>query len=309
MRELFAARWLIVGTTQAVSATLHHRADPRYWIRRFGCGVLLILLAGTGMVARVFQGGLAAIATVGAGFVGFYLAFSAIQPLARFAARAQARRQPWSTHANDQFADASLPRRVFYLLTAVASVDGPVSEAERAMVRSFVFEHFLDRVSQVELVQWERQPLQVNDLRGLAARVAVGLSEAEIDTLFLWSALVAFADGKFEDREHGVLQQIATAFGLQKVRARMLFHAARVQWLNRQQQRSARPTAPVDARAHALSVLGLPANATADQIRKRHRELVRRFHPDAQPNLGPVAQREATERFQEIQRAYETLTN
>jgi curved DNA-binding protein CbpA len=67
-----------------------------------------------------------------------------------------------------------------------------------------------------------------------------------------------------------------------------------------------RATAPAAAAA-ALATLGLPADATPEQIRKRHRELVRRFHPDAQPNLGPVAQREATERFTAIQRAYETL--
>jgi curved DNA-binding protein CbpA len=49
-------------------------------------------------------------------------------------------------------------------------------------------------------------------------------------------------------------------------------------------------------------------DASADDIRRRHRELVRRFHPDAQPNLGPIAQQEATERFRAIQRAYELLT-
>jgi DnaJ-class molecular chaperone len=55
--------------------------------------------------------------------------------------------------------------------------------------------------------------------------------------------------------------------------------------------------------------LGLPINANKDQIRRRHRELVRKFHPDAQPNLGPVAQKEATNRFRAIQHAYELLTD
>jgi DnaJ-domain-containing protein 1 len=67
-----------------------------------------------------------------------------------------------------------------------------------------------------------------------------------------------------------------------------------------------RPRTRADARAPDTA--GLPVDATPAQIRKRHRELVRKFHPDAQPHLGPVAQREATERFTAIQRAYETLT-
>jgi DnaJ-domain-containing protein 1 len=291
------------------------RSDPKYWLLRFGGGVLMILAAGLGVVARLTRwGDPTGFVTLVVGFWGFYLAFGAIQPLVRLSARAQARRHPWSASATDQFARASLPRRVFYLLTAIAGVDGPISAREREMVRAFVLEHFVSGVSNGELRAWEAQPLQVDDRAGLAARIAAGLSEAEIDTLFIWCALVAFADGKFVETEHGVLQEIARAFGLQQRRARMLFHLARSQFLREQGQgagdgRGRPANGPGDVRTRALQVLGLPNDATADQIRKRHRELVRRFHPDAQPNLGPVAQREATERFQEIQRAYETLSN
>lgn len=290
------------------------RSDPKYWLLRFGAGVAMILAAGLGVFSRTGgrMGGEVSTGwvTLIVGFWGFYLAFGAIQPLIRMSARAQARSRPWSESATDQFARASLPRRVFYLLTAVAGVDGPISAREREMVRAFVLEHFVSGVSNGELRAWEAQPLQVNDRTGLAARIAAGLSEAEIDTLFIWCALVAFADGKFAQSEHGVLQEVAKAFGLPQRRARMLFHLARSQFLREQtDDTSGRTTTSAGTpRERALAVLGLASDATPEQIRKRHRELVRRFHPDAQPNLGPVAQREATERFQEIQRAYELLT-
>jgi DnaJ-class molecular chaperone len=88
-----------------------------------------------------------------------------------------------------------------------------------------------------------------------------------------------------------------------------LFHLARAQYLRGEKQGSAtRPGPAIDRRAQALAVLGLPSDANPVQIRARHRQLVRKFHPDAHANLGPIAQREATERFTEIQRAYETLT-
>jgi curved DNA-binding protein CbpA len=51
-------------------------------------------------------------------------------------------------------------------------------------------------------------------------------------------------------------------------------------------------------------VLGLPRGASRDDIRKAHRELVRKYHPDANPE-DPAAE----ERFKEIQRAYEVLSN
>ncbi len=38
-----------------------------------------------------------------------------------------------------------------------------------------------------------------------------------------------------------------------------------------------------------------------------HRQLVKQFHPDKHAHLGPVAAKEAEERFREVQSAYELL--
>lgn len=51
-------------------------------------------------------------------------------------------------------------------------------------------------------------------------------------------------------------------------------------------------------------LLGLPREASQDDIRKAHRKLVRRYHPDANPE-DPQAE----ERFKEIQQAYEVLSD
>jgi DnaJ-class molecular chaperone len=51
-------------------------------------------------------------------------------------------------------------------------------------------------------------------------------------------------------------------------------------------------------------LLGLPRDASRDDIRKAHRMLVRKHHPDANPQ-DPQAE----ERFKEIQQAYEVLSN
>jgi curved DNA-binding protein CbpA len=50
-------------------------------------------------------------------------------------------------------------------------------------------------------------------------------------------------------------------------------------------------------------LLGLPREATQDDIRKAHRKLVRKYHPDANPG-----ERSSEEHFKEIQRAYEVLS-
>jgi molecular chaperone DnaJ len=51
-------------------------------------------------------------------------------------------------------------------------------------------------------------------------------------------------------------------------------------------------------------LLGLPREASQDDIRKAYRKLARKYHPDANPE-DPQAE----ERFKEIQRAYETLSD
>jgi DnaJ-class molecular chaperone len=51
-------------------------------------------------------------------------------------------------------------------------------------------------------------------------------------------------------------------------------------------------------------LLGVPREAPQDDIRKAHRELVRRYHPDA--NLGDHS---SEEHFKEVQQAYEVLSD
>ncbi|MBL8732396.1 MAG: DnaJ domain-containing protein [Planctomycetes bacterium] len=287
------------------------RTTVHYWLGRFGLGLVLLTAAGTGFVPRVLKiPDRIGVLTVLLGVLGFHLALTAIAPLVRLLALRARLGPAWDAEANQRFERASLPRRVYYLLAAVAEVDGPMSANEREAVRHFVLERFLDRVHVDELRLWETQPLPVTDRVGLAARIAPGLDDGELDSLFCWCCLVAFADGRFQRTEHDVLHEVARGLGINAPRARLLFHLARAQWLRGQRTGDDRqPGEQLDARGQALAVLGLPDDATPEQIRKRHRELVRKFHPDAQPHLGPMAQREATERFTSIQRAYETLTS
>jgi DnaJ-class molecular chaperone len=51
-------------------------------------------------------------------------------------------------------------------------------------------------------------------------------------------------------------------------------------------------------------ILGVPRTASADEIKKAHRKLVRKFHPDVNKN-NPAA----TEKFKEAQAAYDVLSD
>ena len=292
------------------------RTTLQYWIARFVLGLFLLLAVGMGLVQRFspIKDALGLI-TLAVGMFGFSLSLGAIKPLTRLSTFRANTRKEWAQATRNAFQRASLPRRIYYLLVAVAESDGPIRPSEREVIRQFLLERFDDPISADEIRSWEMQPLATHDLIGLAARIATSLSESELDTLFCWSALVAFADGRFRPDEHQALAEVARGLNIPNSRARKLFHLALAQFLgssgrdkDANEQRRTRPS-DLRPRSEALSVLGLPSDASADQIRRRHRELVRKFHPDAQPNLGPVAQEEATQRFHAIQEAYEALTD
>ena len=60
----------------------------------------------------------------------------------------------------------------------------------------------------------------------------------------------------------------------------------------------------MNAEKDLYAVLGVPRNATQDQIKKAYRDLARRHHPDM--NRGD---KKSEEKFKEIQHAYETLSD
>src|SRR5262245_51824991 len=58
------------------------------------------------------------------------------------------------------------------------------------------------------------------------------------------------------------------------------------------------------AKRDYYEVLGVSRNASADEIKKAHRKLVRQYHPDVNKNNAS-----ATEKFKEIQEAYDVLSD
>src|SRR2546430_5216921 len=57
------------------------------------------------------------------------------------------------------------------------------------------------------------------------------------------------------------------------------------------------------AKRDYYEILGVPRTASADEIKKAHRKLVRKYHPDVNKN-----NKEAEERFKEAQEAYDVLS-
>lgn len=66
-------------------------------------------------------------------------------------------------------------------------------------------------------------------------------------------------------------------------------------------------TPPSGVMVDPFAVLGVPKNATMDQVRKAYRELSARYHPDKVAFLGEQEQRHAHKRMSEINAAWEAI--
>lgn len=218
----------------------------------------------------------------------------------------------------DHTSRAALPRQLFWLLLAVAEIDGEADPREKEVVRRFLLERFTDPVSSADLRSWEAKRIPPEQVGPLASSLRRMLSRSERETVFFWCCLVALIDRRFQQSEHDALQAIASGLGFPQYHARRIFLHAKAQimvedprWGNDRGSTGDRFTGGAAGPSHrnrAREILGLDEGASADQIRKAHRELVKRYHPDAHSHLGPVAAEEAATRFREIQEAYELLS-
>ncbi|MCA8943073.1 MAG: DnaJ domain-containing protein [Planctomycetes bacterium] len=214
------------------------------------------------------------------------------------------------TRLEREFQRASMPRKIFHLLYSVAEIDGTAGPHERELVRRFLLERFQRPDLFLEIRDWQATAVPLEQIQELVHELRAMLSFPECETVFSWCCHVALIDRKFHAIEHELLQRIARHFGLPGDHARRIFLHAKMRILggDTRDQRRSSPGRPAPDRDRALRILGLPGNASPEEIRKRHRELVKQYHPDAHSKLGEVAAKEAVERFREVQTAYETLT-
>lgn len=57
----------------------------------------------------------------------------------------------------------------------------------------------------------------------------------------------------------------------------------------------------------ALGALGLPPNASVEDIKKQYKKLMLQYHPDRVGALDQAAQAQARDKAQRINRAYEVV--
>lgn len=200
-------------------------------------------------------------------------------------------------------------RLLMPLLAKIAKADGRVSEREidrvEAIFRSLSLSPEERRYAAEVFSQSKDTPEQFD---AAAHAFAMGVRAFELRLVtFQYLVLVACADGSVSPAERDMLARAAAIFGIPPQLAARLFAEAAG---TRGGGSGAGPrTQSAPSRAQDLALLGLPATATDDDIKRAYRRKVKELHPDRLQAQGlPEAMlRQASERMAAINAAYARL--
>ena len=191
------------------------------------------------------------------------------------------------------------------MLAKMAKADGVVSRLEIERVENaFRRLGFTPAARQYAIEVFRRAKDDPHSIYDYARDFALSVDSVDVRELFyeiLWD--VACADGELSPAEAVILQRIPRALGI-RIEWYGYFYSQRVAG-----RRADAGSASRDPLAEAYSVLGACASDSADELKRKYRELAKKNHPDALRAQGLPEEMvgKATERMSRINAAWATI--
>lgn len=184
----------------------------------------------------------------------------------------------------------SLQLNLLALAATVIKADGVVKAQELQFVRNFFITNYgKEQASMIFETFNEQIKKEAQNIADLA-RVFVSRTpyETRLQVLhFLFG--VANADGNVAQSELDKISQIAAALGLRATD----FESIKAMFFQETDS--------------AYKILEITPNATDAEVKKAYREMAKKYHPDKLQSQDSALIKGAQEKFQEVQKAYETI--
>jgi len=197
---------------------------------------------------------------------------------------------------------------VFTLLGHMAKADGRISEAEIRQTEQFMAQMGLTPEHRREAIRLFKQGAEPGFDPGRAVQeflAVCGRHPNLVRLLLMYLVNVAAADGVLDRAEEDVLRQVAQGLGMSAAAFEQLIRMIRAQ----NEFRGGGPAAGGGSLEAAYAALGVSSDAGNSEIKRAYRRLISEYHPDKLIGQGVPDDmvKEATERSQEIQAAYDTI--
>jgi DnaJ like chaperone protein len=175
------------------------------------------------------------------------------------------------------------------LSAAVMKADGKVVKSELEYVRSFFLSQFGEEETS-RLIRILREILnQEINLREVSVQIGQFMDYPSRLQLLHYLFGIAQADRQFEKSEEMVIEQISGFMGVDPSD----FASIRAMFVRNVN--------------NAYDILEITPDATNDEVKKAYRRLAVQYHPDKVAHLGDDIKNAATEKFQNLNAAYEEI--
>jgi DnaJ like chaperone protein len=175
------------------------------------------------------------------------------------------------------------------LVAAVMKADGKVVRSELEFVRTFLVKKFGEESAKEALVMLRDLLKQNIPVADVASQISLRMDyAARLELIYLLYG-ISMADGQVHASEQGILDQIAYYLQLSSADQQS------IKYMHGQVDDS------------AYRVLGVERNTPVEEIKKAYRNLALKYHPDKVSYLGEDFQKDAEEKFQKINTAYEKI--
>jgi len=176
------------------------------------------------------------------------------------------------------------------LAATIIKADGVIKTQELQFVRNFFITNYGAQKAQAIFRIFNEQIKK--ETQNIAQLTRVILERTRYETRlqvlhFLFG--VANADGSISAKELEKISQIAQALGIR---------SSDVESIKAMFIKSA---------DHAYKILEITPQATNDEVKKAYRAMAKKYHPDKLQSKDPALIKGAQEKFQEVQKAYETI--
>ncbi|MDR0765990.1 MAG: TerB family tellurite resistance protein [Odoribacteraceae bacterium] len=196
-----------------------------------------------------------------------------------------------STPAHDQqtTGQREFLKNLVILAAAIMKADGKIKRNELMYARRFFREHF-GEAGEREALAIIRDLLNKEiNVEGVCARIRYNMQEQARVQLLYFLFGIAGADGNVCAREVALLDRIAPLLGLDDTTYRSIKSMFYKE---------------VDS---AYTILGIPATATDEEVKKAYRKAALEHHPDRVGYMGENIRKAAGEKFAAINAAYEKI--
>lgn len=175
------------------------------------------------------------------------------------------------------------------LSAAVMKSDNRLMKSELNYVRTFFTNQFGQEKADRYIIMFRDLLKQEYDLNSVCMQIRMNMSYSSRLQLLHYLFGLAKSDGAIHEKELEIINVIANGLSI----SMSDFQSVKNMFIKNE--------------SSSYKILGITPEATDEEVKKAYKKMAIKYHPDKVSHLGEDVQKAATEKFKEVNRAYDNI--